>query len=274
MKTITILFLCLTSSLSYAQELDTLLANSTHNLSLFFPSPIRQAVTGSENFTFSYDRESAKHFGLLQATPGTKSNLLVVTSDGSAYSFLLEFQEKLSVLNRFVTLKESIGNENGNLDTISDTIAIMKPLTTPIHTNYSYREEYFKKFSAYHIERPRMPLASKRKDKLVLRLLDLVYDRSEVYAVLEIENRSDIDFEVDYLNIFKVNGNRRRKSSYQKLVLHPIFKYNFPEMVRVGKRRRFVYILPKFTLGTAEKLIFRIREASGSRSVELRIRNH
>ena len=107
----------------------------------------------------------------------------------------------------------------------------------------------------------------------MLQLLDLVYDRSEVYAVLEIENRSDIDFEVDYLNIFKVNGNRRRKSSYQKLVLHPVFKYNFPEMVRVGKRRRFVYILPKFTLGTAEKLSFSIREASGSRSVELRLHN-
>ena len=273
MKTIIILFLCFISSMSHAQKLDTLFANSTHNLSLFFPSPIRQAVTGSENFTFSYDRESAKHFGLLQAFPGTKSDLLVITSDGSAYSFLLEFQEKLSVLNRFVTLKESIGNENAYLDTISDTIAIMRPFTTPMHTNYSYREEYFKKFSAYHIEHSRMPLASKRKDKLVLRLLDMVYDRSEVYAVLEIENRSDIDFEVERLNIFKVNGNRRRKSSYQKLALYPIFKYNFPEMVRVGKRRRFIYILPKFTLGTAEKLIFGIREASGSRSVELRLCN-
>jgi hypothetical protein len=97
----------------------------------------------------------------------------------------------------------------------------------------------------------------------------LVYDRSEVYAIIEIENRSEIDFEVDYLKIFEVNGNKKRKSSYQKLEMLPLFKYGFPKMVRYMESKRFVFVLPKFTLGDSEKLLLELNELHGGRILEL-----
>ena len=251
---------------TYAQT-DTLYANQTHNLALFFPSPIRQAVTGSENFTFSYDRERAKPFGLLQASPGTKSNLLVITSDGSAYSFLLEFQEQLQALNRFVAADESIGNEKGSLESVSDTIFRAKPMFPLDNSVLKYRDEYFKKFSSYHTKQSHQPLASKRKKGLIVRLLNMVYNRQEVYAILEIENRSDIDFEVDYMKIFKANGNKRRKSSYQKTAIVPIYTYNAPEIVKLDESKRFALVFSKFTLGESERLLGELKEFNGSRII-------
>lgn len=62
------------------QALDTIYANDQKNVALFFPDPIRQGITGSENFVFTYNREHQQHLGLLQATPGNESNLLVISN--------------------------------------------------------------------------------------------------------------------------------------------------------------------------------------------------
>ena len=91
--------------------MDTIYTNEQMTVSLFFPDPIRQGVTGSSNYAFSFNREKAQYFGLLQATPGEDSNLLVVTENGSIYSYLLRYSQKLEKLNYFVAGSESIGNE-------------------------------------------------------------------------------------------------------------------------------------------------------------------
>lgn len=57
-----------------SKALDTIYANDTKNVALFFPEPIRQGITGSENFVFTYNREKEQYFGLLQAKPGKESN--------------------------------------------------------------------------------------------------------------------------------------------------------------------------------------------------------
>ncbi|HEX9825394.1 MAG TPA: DUF4138 domain-containing protein [Flavobacteriaceae bacterium] len=263
----------LITSAQPSSKLDTLYANESHITALFFPSPIRQAVTGSENFSFSYNDETAQYFGALQGSPGTKSNLLVITYDGKAYSYRLEYRKHLTTTHRFVQSKESIGNENPELDTMTVAVKVNNKVnmdSSKIVGPNHYRNLHFKSFSAYLVEQAYSPLKSKRKDGLVIRLLDLVYDRSEVYAIIEIENNSEIDFELDYLKIFKVNGNKKRKSSYQKLEMLPVFKYGFPKMVRVMESKQFVVVLPKFTLGDSEKLLLELNELHGGRFLELR----
>ena len=112
MKTyITLLLLICSMSISAQQPLDTIYANDQKNVALFFPNPIRQGITGASNFVFTYNREKEQYFGLLQAKPGTESNLLTVTSDGRVYSYILKYSEKLPELNYFINENESIGSE-------------------------------------------------------------------------------------------------------------------------------------------------------------------
>lgn len=255
---IIVITLC-TNYLAAQQSLDTIYANDKKNVALFFPDPIRQGITGSSNFVFTYNREKEQYFGLLQATPGTESNLLTVTKNGQVYSYILKFKEQLSQINYFINPKESIGNE------LPEKIK-EKPISQP-QNPYANRIAYFQKFSAYLLKSKYESIATKREKGIKLQLQKMVYNASEVYLVLEIKNNSEINFEIDYLNIYRINGNKKRKASFQRLEQKVVHKHKMPYQVKTGEKKRFVYVLPKFVLGDNEKLMIELKELNGNRKI-------
>ncbi|GGK19242.1 hypothetical protein GCM10007962_11720 [Yeosuana aromativorans] len=262
MKTyITLLILIYSMSISAQQPLDTIYANDQKNVALFFPNPIRQGITGASHFVFTYNREKEQYFGLLQAKPGTESNLLTVTNDGKVYSYILKYSEKLTKLNYFIDKNESIGSEQ------PEHIK-QKPVVAPLN-EYANRITHFQKMSEYLLSSSFENIATKRKKGIKVQLQKMVYDASEVYLVIEIKNRSGIDFEIDYLNVYRTNGNNKRKASYQRLRQEVIYRYKIPEAIENGQSQRFVYVLPKFVLGDNEKLILELKEINGSRKIIL-----
>ena len=258
MKTIIIIVITLfTNLVSAQQKLDTIYANDKKNVALFFPEPIRQGITGTPNFVFTYNREKEQYFGLLQATPGTESNLLTVTKNGLVYSYILKYKEQLPKLNYFITAKESIGSER-------PLILKQKLIAQTLD-----RIDYFKKFSNHLLKSNSGSIATKRKKGVKLQLQKMVYNASEVYLVLEIKNKSEIDFEIDYLDIYRVSGNKKRKASHQKLLIQADYKHKIPSTVKVKESQRFIYVLPKYVLGDHEKLHIELKEKKGGRKLIL-----
>lgn len=272
MKMILILISILTLSQTSAQELKTIGTNEREVVALFFPNEIRQAVVGSPNFTFSYNKENLQHVGLLQGVKGSESNLLVITSTDEVYAYKLKYLNTLDTLNYFVLRNERIGFESPlfpapvqrSTSVLKDSVTTKTP-----QTDSPNRSEYLKKFSEFHLKHNRNSLKRKRKRGVILHLKDLIYNRTEVYALIEIKNRSGIDFEMDYLKIFKVNGNKRKKSSYQKIEIEPVFKYSLPKIIKDGESREFVLAVPKFTFGDQEKLFLELKEHRGNRILHL-----
>ena len=74
---------------------------------------------------------------------------------------------------------------------------------------------------------------------------------------------------MDYLNIYRTNGNKKRKASYQRLKHDVIYKHKMPRSIKDGTLQQFVYVLPKFVLGSNEKLMVELKELKGSRKVVL-----
>ncbi len=262
MKFIIILSILFCSTLNAQQKLDTVYANEHKNVALFFPKPIRQGITGASNFVFTYNREKEQYFGLLQAQPGTESNLLAVTNDGQVYSYILKYRKELDKLNYFVAGVESIGNE------VRKTIK-EKPSVPPISETQK-RVLFFEKFSKYLLKLKQENLRTKRNKGLKLRLQKMVYQGDEVYLVMEFTNNSEIDFEIDYLNVYRTNGNKKRKASYQRLEQEIIHRLQFPSMVKNKHSNRFVLILPKFVLGDNERLEIELQELKGNRKMVLK----
>lgn len=87
----------------------------------------------------------------------------------------------------------------------------------------------------------------------------MVHDGSEVYLVLEVKNSSGIDFEIDYLKVYRTNGNNNRKASNQRLPLEVIYKYKMPNGILNGQSKSFVFVLSKFVLGDNEKLMLELK---------------
>ena len=260
-KILLFLSLALSFSISAQRQLDTIYASNQKNVALFFPSPIRQGITGASHFVFTYNREKEQYFGLLQAKPGLESNLFAVTSDGSVYSYILKYSEKLSKLNYFVTANESIGNE--------------APLDKPVQQAKKNividenRIPYFQRACEYLLKSKSQAIATKRKQGIKLELEQMVYDDSEVYLVMEVKNTSGINFEIDYLNVYRTYGNNKRKASFQRLPQDVIYQHNIPNIILNGLSQQFVYVLPKFVLGDDEKLMLELKELNGSRKVYL-----
>ncbi|MFL1013323.1 DUF4138 domain-containing protein [Flavisericum labens] len=263
MKILIITFCLIFSDALIAQQtLDTIYANDKKHVAMFFPKPIRQGITGSEHYVFTYNREKEQHFGLLQATPGTESNLLIITNDGKVYSYILKYADSISKLNYFIQQTESIGNEKPILKT---------PLVKTSNTNLTEtKNSYYMKFCSHLMQAKHKRIAVKRKEGIALKLLSTTHHKEEVYLVIEIKNNSGIDFEIDYLNVYRTNGNKKRKASYQKLSIEILDKYKLTEVVLEGKSIRFVYVLPKFVLVDNEKLEIELQELKGSRSLALK----
>ena len=97
-----------------------------------------------------------------------------------------------------------------------------------------------------------------------------IYNRNVTYLVMQVSNNSNIDFEVDYLKVYSVTGNKKKKASHQRLEMVPMYKYQMPYKIIRGSAKRFVYVMPKFVLGNDEYLEMELHQGKGSRKVLLR----
>lgn len=264
-----ILLICflLLDSLAHSQDikaLDTIYANEQKTVALFFLQPIRQGITGSANYAFSYNRDKEQYFGLLQATPGEESNLLVVTQTGDVYSYLLKYADSLEQLSYFISETASIGNERTGRSVIPEQkIDSFVPETI---TGTADLPDY-KKLCSQLLRHPKYFNQIRHSKGMSVGIAKSIYHGNEVYIVLEISNTTQIDFEINSLVLYKVNGNNRRRASYQELPLDPIYRFNLPEVVRKGQTVHIIMVYPKFTLEKGERLRVRLDELNGEREI-------
>ncbi|WP_237274482.1 DUF4138 domain-containing protein [Tenacibaculum ovolyticum] len=267
MKTYIIISALIISAFAKAQEskvLDTIYANDTKNVALFFPEPIRQGITGSDNFIFTYNREKEQYFGLLQAKPGKESNLLVVNRNGSIFSYIVRYKSQLTKLNYFVPKSSSIGNER---PVKNDTTVVTK-----VKDSIDNKTFYYTKFSSYLLDRKqRIGTILKRKERIVLSIENIVFDKEELYFVIQIENKSTLDYDLNFLNLSVETRQKGKKKSLQKLFLKPLFKYNVPTRIVEGEVARLVYVMPKFSIGNDRRLIVELNEKNGERDLKLKM---
>lgn len=244
--------------------LDTIYANDQKNVALFFPEPIRQGITGSDNFIFTYNRENEQYLGLLQAKPGKESNLLVVNRDGSVFSYIIKYKEHLSKLNYFIPMSSSIGNER---PIANDSIKV-----ADTKSSNTYRHQHYGRFYSYLLDtKQRMGRLKKRKEGIVLSVENIVFDKDELYFVIKIKNNSSLDYDLNFLNLSIETRQKGKKKSLQKLYQEPLFRYNVPSRIAKGETVRLVYVLPKISLSNERRAVLELNEKGGERNIELKV---
>ena len=246
------------------EVLDTIYANDSKNVALFFPEPIRQGITGSENFVFTYNREKEQYFGLLQAKPGKESNLLVINRNGSIFSYIVRYKAQLSKLNYFVPLSNSIGNEKPKIADAIQTETSEKSID-----NDTY---YYQKFCSYLLDRRQyLGRYTRRNDGVILRLENIVFDKEELYFVFQIRNNSTLDYDLNFLNLSVETRQKGKKKSLQRLYQEPLFKHHLPSKIVVNETVRFIYVMPKFSLSNDRRVILELNEKAGERNIEMKV---
>lgn len=252
-----ILLLALSIKATAQSPLDTLYANESQNLALFFPDPIQKAVTGHRGFVFTYNRDRAEHLGLLQAVPGKPSNLLVITTKGNLYEFVLLYRKEL--LHRFLFIDTN--NSVGNLNRKNKIRATRTPMSIPVKKIQDTCDSIVGQKSSV--------LAKTKKRGMHLRWVHLFYQGPAVYMVYEIENRSSIDFDMGYLKTYRMIGTQKRRGVVQQTELEHLYSHGVPTVIKVGEIVRFVLVLPKFVPASTERILIQFGERNGNRELIL-----
>jgi len=246
------------------EKLDTIYANDHKNVALFFPEAISQGLTGAAHFVFTYNRDKQQHFGLLQAKPGKESNLLVIGADGAVFSYILKYKEQLSRLNYFIPEAQSIGKEK---PVVKDSVRDKKP-----QKNLNKKEDHYRRFCIYLLsKKQRIGRIKKRKTGIILSVENIVFNKKQLYFVIEIENRSSLDYDLNFLKLAIEMRKKGKKKSLQRLYQDPVFKYNVPAKIGKNQTVRMVYVLPKFSLSKERRAILELNEKDGERNLKLKI---
>lgn len=244
--------------------LDTLYANSDKNVALFFPDPIRQGIVGTANFAFTYNREQSQYFGLLQGQPGPISNLLVLTHSGDIYSFILKYTKDIENHHYFIKPANRLGNEIPHQNEVQIQAIQTQKSVTPIENFKTLSEQLLRKTKDFN--------QIKWQKGISLKVAQSVYHSNEVYLVFEISNSSQIDYNLDLLELYKVSGNPKQKASHQALLQSPHYAHQLPKKVIAGNYLTFVMVYPKFTFGTGERLQVKLKESNGDRDFDFQLK--
>lgn len=246
------------------KTLDTIYANDTKNVALFFPKPIRQGLTGADNFVFTFNREKEQHLGLLQAKPGKESNLLVINNNGSVFSYIVMYKKHIDRLNYFIPTTNSIGNERPK---IKDSVRIKA-----IEKRINFNTYYYQKFCSYLLVRKqRIGLIKKRNEGIVMSVENIVFDKNELYFVIQIQNKSTLDYDLNFLKFSIETRKKGKKKSLQRLYQEPIFTYNLPSKIAENETVKLIYVIPKFSISNDRRAILELNEKNGERNLKLKI---
>lgn len=267
------------------------------NTNLFFSSAIKSGIVGNANFTFGYSPNGDSKIGILKATPGAESNLLVITSNGNIYSFIVRYKAEISMLNYFVKDDMAIGNESGSvvyengsdqqLTKGEESIKIVpeqKVKNVEAITVNNYESSTvassagdINKLQSTANKEVEKPVFYNRiygsKNKITIKLKNISYIDNELYFTLVLSNDSTLDYDINYLNFYVISRNKNRNTVAQTIPYEALYIHNNPTKVLAKEETEVVFVYKKFTINENKILLVELTEDNGERTVKLEIPN-
>ncbi|PWS32182.1 conjugative transposon protein TraN [Pedobacter paludis] len=270
MKTIKIIWLfwalLFASTRLFAQEASITIKDDQAAL------PLQIAFTKTTNLIFPYAIKSVDKGSrevLVQKAPGVENvmqvkagkenfqqtNLTVITADGQLYSFILNYVAQPSILT--IRLEKN-GSE--------------KPL---VQFSQENDNEAVMKESAFKISSkdPVMGHLRSKKFDVGLRLNGIYIKDDKFYFQLQLNNWSNIGYDVEQLRFFIRDLKRSRRTASQENEVIPDYVNGNSKVIYSRSGQVVVVAVPKFTIPDQKVLMIQLMEANGGRNLEIRINN-
>lgn len=263
-----------------AQKEDTIYVNMENNVYLFFSSPIKQGISGSESVIFVYNKENKEKIGILKGKPGSNTNLLIITDDGYIYSYLIMYKKNLAKFNYFINKNNSINSVNRENS---------KTENKEFYNNDAITENSYDTVSIYGKKK----LESKNKLKtncksvindgvffkrfvninsnVQLYLNNLEYKNNYYYFYVEIKNLTNVDYDINFFEFYLSTKKKKLRSAAQKIIYKPDYIYNNAKRIKGKGNQKYVFVIKKFTISDNKVLIFDVNELKGERNLSLEI---
>lgn len=208
----------------------------------------------------------------------SETSLTVITGDGDYYTFIVNYDQHPKTLTyNFKNLANTEHKESKNEE--------RKPLTSVTDNKKSLIFQDVK-YSQKELERFCDNISSDKKRKVkhigqerynIQFLLEGIYIKEDViFYKMNIKNRSNINYDIDFIKFYIKDRQVARRSSVQENQITPIFVYSPDKNFSIkGKDAKyFVYTLPKFTIPDNKDLVVELFEKNGGRHISLILNEH
>jgi conjugative transposon TraN protein len=231
--------------------------NKTSNL--IFPFGIKSVDIGSADLK-AQKANGVENVLQLKAAKENfdETNLTVITSDGKFYSFLIDYSANPNLLN----LKFK--------DTSNDGALFSSPGLKSSKSNAAQIEIDARKC----LEQKRFLFALKDKANGMRLLLSGIYiDNDVLYFKLNVDNKTNINYDFESLNFFIKDIKQGKRTAVQEIQQTPLLVYNDSGFVKGKSSVSFVVADQKFTIPDKKMLVIQLMEKNGGRNLSLKIKN-
>lgn len=209
--------------------------------SLIFPFAIKHVDRGTKDILVQAVKEADNILLVKAATNNlSETNLSVITSDGSVYSFAICY---------------------GNPESWIYHLPIQSGAAISAYANGI-------------LDNPKTMYGIKDKSWDMLAEISGIYIKEkEIYYQLNLENQSPIDYDIDFLRFYIRDQKKGKRTATQENELTPLYIAGNTKQVRANDRSVIVVALEKFTIPDAKYLIIQIGEKNGGRHLLMKVNN-
>ena len=93
-----------------------------------------------------------------------------------------------------------------------------------------------------------------------------------MYFVIEIENSSSLDYDLNFLKFYIETKKQGKRKSIQRLEQKPIYTHRLPVTIPENETRKMVFVLSKFSLAKDKRLVVALNERNGERNLKLNVK--
>lgn len=231
---------------------------------LIFPTAIRYVDLGSE-YLIAGKAEDAENVLRVKATVRDfepETNFSVITNDGRFYSFNVYYSSYPEAMSYdLLTMQKAVDKANGN-DVLFEELGDNSPSLAGLilETIYKKDNRILKHIGA-------------KSFGIQFILKGIYIHNGKYYFHTELRNRTNVPFEIDFINFKVVDKKVAKRTVVQERPLTPLRTYKRLDGIAGKSTEQNVFLLDQFTIADDKVLLIEIFEKNGGRHQTLQVEN-
>lgn len=235
---------------------------------LIFPSAISYIDLGSSNI-IAGKADGAENVVRVKAAVKDfkeETNFSVITDEGSFYSFIVNYSENPSKLNvemkDFIHDGKLVNRPNNSMEIYLSELGEESPKTIQLAMEKIYKTN-----------RKKVKHVKSNQFGIEFLLRGIFSHNGMLYLHTEIENTTDIPYDIDFI-VFKIVDKKvAKRTAIQETVIKPVRAYNYMTCISGKTSECTVFAFEKFTIPDKKQLVVEMFEKNGGRHQRLVIKN-
>lgn len=233
-------------------------------LHIIFPTAIRYVDLGSE-YLIAGKAEDAENVLRVKASVRdfeTETNFSVITDDGRFYSFNVHYNSHPEALSyNLQAMQYQVDKANGN-DVLFEELGGVSPSLAGLLLETIYKEN------------KRVVKNIGTKSFGIQFLLKGIYiHNGKYYLHTELENRTNVPFQIDFINFKIVVKKVAKRTVIQERPVIPVRTYKPLTEIAGNSTDQNVFLLDQFTIADGKVFLIEIFEKNGGRHQTIKVKN-